>query len=394
MSKNLKIAKSRVTELTAQDWFRVALTKGYPMAIWRLPNSEASHAVIQVEHEEDSSLDELENAPTGFLVNAFENHHPATPKLIRGDITISWNGDQVERGHVEISPVISDDQIDRIKDDKKVKLPTKDVSPSHPDFEQIVTRAISEINRGTFSKVVLSRFEDERLPEGFDLIRFFLHCGETYKNAFTYIVSTNEDGVWLGATPETLLSFDNKGVFKTVSLAGTQRLDDKSLADIAWTQKEIEEQAMVSRYVIDCFKKIRLREYEENGPKTVKAGNLAHLKTEYAVHTEGLAIDDLSSIMMHLLHPTSAVCGMPLQPALNFIKEVEGYERGLYAGFLGPVNFNNLTHLFVNLRCMQIINDQKIRLYAGAGITADSDPNKEFVETQLKMNTLKNLLFK
>ncbi|MFT7281747.1 MAG: isochorismate synthase, partial [Cyclobacteriaceae bacterium] len=101
-----------------------------------------------------------------------------------------------------------------------------------------------------------------------------------------------------------------------------------------------------------------------------------------------------SSIMMHLLHPTSAVCGMPLQPALNFIKEVEGYERGLYAGFLGPVNFNNLTHLFVNLRCMQIINDQKIRLYAGAGITADSDPNKEFVETQLKMNTLKNLLFK
>jgi isochorismate synthase len=159
--------------------------------------------------------------------------------------------------------------------------------------------------------------------------------------------------------------------------------------EVAWTQKEIEEQAMVSRYIIDCFKKLRLREYKENGPKTVQAGRMAHLKTIYEVDMEEVNIPELASTMLELLNPTSAVCGMPLQPALDFIKE---YEE-LYAGFLGPINMDGYTHLFVNLRCMKIMG-QTGRFYAGAGITENSHPEKEFEETQLKMQTLKKIIFR
>ena len=99
----------------------------------------------------------------------------------------------------------------------------------------------------------------------------------------------------------------------------------------------------------------------------------------------------LGSVMLGLLHPTSAVCGTPLQPSLQFLREHEGYERQYYAGFLGPVNFENSINIFVNLRCMQLINDRAV-IYAGAGVTIDSVPELEWDETEMKMNTLLHVL--
>ncbi|MDH5610314.1 MAG: chorismate-binding protein, partial [Cyclobacteriaceae bacterium] len=264
---------------------------------------------------------------------------------------------------------------------------------SPPDFQTIVSEAIDVIHHHDIDKVVLSRYSDTQLPRDFDPFVSFNDACKTYPNAFVYILYKPDHGLWLGATPETLLSIEDSRIFKTVSLAGTQRLDEnQSLSSVAWTQKEIEEQAMVSRYIIDCFKKIRLREFDENGPKTVKAGNLAHLKTEYRVDLNDVNMPNLGSVMLDLLHPTSAVCGMPLHPALQFIRDRENYDRELYSGFLGPVNIKGLTHLFVNLRCMKITNDTG-RFYAGAGITGDSDPEREFIETELKMQTLKRIIF-
>jgi isochorismate synthase len=91
--------------------------------------------------------------------------------------------------------------------------------------------------------------------------------------------------------------------------------------------------------------------------------------------------------MLQLLHPTSAVCGQPLDKALEFIRKHENYKRQFYTGYLGPINFEDRTDLFVNLRCLQIMQE-KLILYAGAGITQDSIPEKEWEETELKLNTL------
>jgi len=87
------------------------------------------------------------------------------------------------------------------------------------------------------------------------------------------------------------------------------------------------------------------------------------------------------------------VCGMPLEKALEFLKENEGYQREYYSGYLGPININKESHLFVNLRCMQIFAN-KIRLYAGAGVTADSVADQEWIETEMKMLNLERIITK
>ena len=193
-----------------------------------------------------------------------------------------------------------------------------------------------------------------------------------YPNAMVSMVSSDATGTWLGASPELLVSFDERAHFKTVALAGTKRVEGGvNIKSVAWNEKEIEEQALVCRYIISCFKKIRLREYEERGPRTVLAGNLLHLKTEFEVDTVATNFPLLASVMLKLLHPTSAVCGMPLENAQQFLKANEGYDREFYSGFLGPINFKNESHVFVNLRCMQVL-DETALLYAGAGVTIDS----------------------
>ena len=101
----------------------------------------------------------------------------------------------------------------------------------------------------------------------------------------------------------------------------------------------------------------------------------------------------LPGLMLGLLHPTSAVCGTPKQEAIDFILATEKHERSMYSGYLGPVNLDNATHLFVNLRTVEIKGNRAI-FYAGCGITEDSDPEKEWQETQMKCQTLQRILMK
>lgn len=192
----------------------------------------------------------------------------------------------------------------------------------------------------------------------------------------------------MGASPELLVSVEGGRTFRTVALAGTQPYQEgTSLKQVAWTQKEIEEQALVGRYIISCFKRIRLREYLEQGPKTVIAGNLIHLRSDFTVDLRETNFPQLGSVMLRLLHPTSAVCGMELGPAREFLNRHEGYDRSFYTGYLGPVNVADNTNIYVNLRCMQL-HDGHALMYAGAGVTADSIPEREWEETEMKFNTL------
>jgi isochorismate synthase len=116
-----------------------------------------------------------------------------------------------------------------------------------------------------------------------------------------------------------------------------------------------------------------------------------HLKTTFKVDMKATNFAELGKVMLELLHPTSAVCGMPKKPSQDFVLANEGYQRAFYSGFIGPINLDQETHLFVNLRCMQI-DTHLLTLYAGAGITEDSQPEKEWKETEMKCQTLLNVL--
>ncbi len=372
-----------------QDLVPKLFGKGYAFALWRMPNSEEKSLIVSLsEPEKQESINQLD---PGFLFNRFDDNHPKAPLHIKADIVFKENHTPI------IDPRVNDQQLSEFKEklesvehnDIDSEL-TVETSHDNSGFEHLVDMAIEDIKNGELDKVVLSRFKDVEVPQNFSVTSYFNKICTSYPNAFCSLTHINGEGLWIGASPELLIS-DNNQHFKTAALAGTRKIDDQPLSELAWTQKEIEEQAFVSRYIINCFKKIRLREFDEHGPKTIKAGNLAHLRTEFTVDYNEVQFEGLADQMLDLLHPTSAVCGMPLEPAKAFIVANENYDRSYYAGFLGPVNFNESTDLFVNLRCLNL-SGNRARFYAGAGITEDSNPEREKMETELKMETLLSLL--
>ncbi len=363
----------------------------YSTAIWRLPNSNTTHQIIDSDGFLGLTDINLEDLEKGFLFCPYNEGEKA---FIRGDIHYSS-----DKNEVEFREDLNRDIIDNFQSEKFI-VPSKNTKPLNPDFKStvndnfkdLVRRSIIQIKENKFQKVVPSKVKIIELPVDFDVVENFNILSTAYPRAFVFFVSIPSIGTWMGATPETFIEIENRKLFRTVSLAGTLKYNPEiSTSQIAWTQKDIEEQALVSRYIINCFKKIRLREFTEYGPKTVIAGNVIHLKTVFEVDIEETGFYNLGTVMLDLLHPTSAVCGMPKEDASEFLKLNEQHKRKYYSGFLGPVNNNKDTHLFVNLRCMELYENQAV-LYAGAGITEDSDPEKEWMETELKCNTLLNVI--
>ncbi len=371
----------------------------YSFAAWRMPHSKEICAIVHYSDGNNLPSDyQLEELEEGFICAPFNKSN--TTHFIPADVKINFEKKsfEVKSEYVE-------------KNEELIKFISLSIAPETSNteaieqyngtsneeeesrFKHLVSQAIDRINEGVFQKVVPSRVKKIALNENFNASANFLRLCNAYSNAFISFIYSPKVGLWLGATPELLIKTDNNtNTFETVALAGTQRFDhEKSLAEVAWTQKEIEEQAFVSRYIINCFKKIRLREFDEIGPKTIKAGNLIHLKTTFSVDMQETNFPLLGSVMLDLLHPTSAVCGMPLESTLSFLKNAEDMDRKLFSGFIGPVNNHEETTLFVNLRCMEI-NKNDAYLYAGAGVTEDSLPDKEWLETEMKMKTLLNII--
>lgn len=336
----------------------------------------------------DAPVEDLES---GFIFAPFDRDKESI--FLPADFKFSFEGRQLKPPVTPLeqtSLTWMQEEIKSIQTKSRVRYYTtpSDSQNISVDYRDLVTKSLEEIEKGTFEKIVPSRRKMVELPVDFDVVDSFQKICEVNPNALVSFVSSPETGTWLGATPETLVNVENKHIFKTVALAGTKPyVEGTNLKFVAWTQKEIEEQALVERYIISCFKKIRVREYDELGPKTVVAGNVLHLKSDFTVNMKAINFPQLGSVMLHLLHPTSAVCGMPLAPAIEFLKKHEGYDREYYAGFLGPVNMLDATHIFVNIRCMKLLDDKAV-VYAGAGVTVDSIPQQEWEETEFKFNTL------
>lgn len=396
-------AASSVSEYSQKELITFLLdharNEGLPVAVWQLPGTEETHMILSARSRKPDAGEILEELDPGFMMAPFDKNAPRyflpadriftfkdgrlkSPAGPVAEKSSRWLGEQLPSASMEISPLRA--------------LPLQGSVPpdaSEEAFLNMVRQGLLQIKAGAFEKIVPSRTRTVPLPENFEIGEAFENLCTRYPQALISFVNIPGVGSWLGASPEILVCVEDKTLFKTVALAGTQPYQPGiDLRSVAWTQKEIEEQALVERYVISCFKKIRLREYEEHGPKTVVAGNLMHLKSEFTVDMRATGFPQLGTVMLDLLHPTSAVCGMPLETSLAFLKEHEKYSRGFYAGYLGPVNVHNRIDLFVNLRCMQVAGQLGI-LYAGAGVTADSIPEKEWDETEMKMNTLLNALF-
>ncbi len=370
-------------------WDRVIEENG-SVVVWRCPREDKIHFLGDLSPEPIKSRINLQKTDMGFVVSPFMNPEGNETLFLKADVYAKKMEDGVwkmDKGEEKVGSSKSSQALKYHLNHR----PDTEISGEKDHFIKMVENGIKAIEDGEFDKVVSARTYDEPLSENFDILNQFDRLEKAYPEAFVSLVSIPNRGTWMGATPELLIE-SSADHFRTVSVAGTQSFPlDKDLSEAAWNQKEIEEQAMVSRYIIEQFKTIRLREFTESGPRSVRAGNMIHLKTEYNVDLNEVHFPELGTIMLHLLHPTSAVCGMPKFSALRFIAAQEHLNREFYSGFLGPVNMDGVSRLYVNLRCMQILQTRAV-LYAGAGITHDSIPEKEWEETALKCQTLLDVM--
>jgi len=263
----------------------------------------------------------------------------------------------------------------------KVNLNTKSPSNNNLKKEQYLNKAqvFIEACEKQIDKAILSRIKSNVVKEGNNPFNTYLQICKSYNHSFNYFFNIPNIGTWMGATPEILIQ-GNENKCKTVALAGS-----KSLKDVIWNKKELEEQQFVMNYIKDKLDNAKVTYGYNQSPETITAGNIAHLKTTFNIETDKNPLE-----LANILHPTPAVCGLPQKEAQEFIKKNEGYDRSFYTGFLGTINTASY-NLFVNLRCMQIFKNENW-LYIGGGITADSVPDKEWEETELKAQTLLNIL--
>lgn len=254
------------------------------------------------------------------------------------------------------------------------------------DYLRCVGLAVDAIRSGKFSKLVLGRVRNEPSPAG-GFVEFAEKLFRSYPEAWISVFSIPGQGIWVSATPELLLSEKPGGGIQTMSLAGTRPFQPGFDAGSLWSPKELEEQSLVSGFIRGVFEDTGHKGLVENGPYPVQAGNLLHLRTDFHVASPA---ENIFYSVLDRLHPTPAVCGSPQAGAMNWIRENEGFSRSFYSGFSGWTGSGGNT-MVVNLRTA-CFDGSRVRLFAGAGLTRNSVPEKEWEETEAKLRTLGALL--
>ena len=259
------------------------------------------------------------------------------------------------------------------------QLEWNDLEQKQKNHTSLIIKAINSMQQSPLNKVVLATaLECNGLSKS--PIDYFKTILSQYKNTFNYLLFHPKYGLWMGATPERLITMQQSHL-TTMALAGT-----RPLGSISWGEKEKEEQVFVVNEIVNT-----LRKYTSDASiqcadaKTIRAGQLEHLQTTIIAE---LTISPLEAA--NTLHPTPAVGGVPKEMALDFIKTHEQLDRSLYAGFLGLID-RDKTDLYVNLRCMTI-QDDKALVYVGGGITEKSNPQDEWQEVMDKANTMGRIL--
>ncbi|MCK5815359.1 MAG: chorismate-binding protein [Flavobacteriaceae bacterium] len=259
-------------------------------------------------------------------------------------------------------------------------------TPSDENKKQhisLVESGIDFIKKSKVEKVVLSRKEEVNIHD-FNEVSTFMKLCNCYPNAFVYLWNHPKTGMWMGASPERLLSIDDRK-FKVMALASTQEY--KGDLEVNWGAKEKEEH----QYVVDYIAaKIQNFDLSISETYTVKAGDLLHLRADISgVIPFGVKSKET---LIKVLHPTPAICGLPKEESKLFILENENYNREYYTGYLGELKKDS-TDLFVNLRCMKVdLKNKKVNIYVGGGITKDSNSEKEWLETVAKTGVMKKVL--
>ena len=275
-------------------------------------------------------------------------------------------------------------QLAHIPDDTSINLSSTSSSASLEspwNYQEYVAEAIRKIKSGVFTKVVTSSRKIMKISVS--AYSLFEKLVGKYPDAFVFLISTEEFGTWVGASPELLLQHES-GKITSMSLAGTRPVDEDKTQ---WDFKNRIEQELVTRHIVEVLENAGLK-CKVDAPETVRAGKLEHIRSRI----ECDASDALDyALLLKRLSPTPALGGFPQLPALDFIKRKEG-KRELYGGFAGPMDKSGNFDLFVLIRCAKLLGAEAL-LFAGGGITELSDPVEEDEEIRNKFGTIESIFF-
>lgn len=342
--------------------FAAFRTPGQPVQLWaqRKPDLETVDGTLLLE------LNQV------FLIAPFDLDHERVP-FIRSDIELMFP---------EIDPDIT--RLEECEGAPAMGQPISAITTKE-EFLGSVNAVKQACATGTLNKTVISRVLDvalgaDQLPE------LFARGIRDSEETFVVMAHTPVHGLWMGASPERLVHehFDH---VRVDAIAATRPANAIPERLSGWGAKELDEQEQVMCHVHSAFVRKDLQEISVRGPQVMQAGPVAHLRTVLEADLGETLLGDL----ILELHPTPAVCGSPTRNAHGFIAANEKHDRSLYAGFWGPWNAEGPTELFVNLRCLRYVTG-KAQLFVGAGITAGSDPEMEWTETERKAETLLRLM--
>ena len=325
--------------------------------------------------------------PILFASFSFNENDPSylvIPRVVvgrRGERSwITWIGDETE-------PVI-----DRL--DPKAMPTTIKWNGSNGDiWRERVSDLINRIKNGEVEKVVLARSLDGHASAPIDARRILKLLHQQYPTTWSFLHS----GL-IGATPELLVRL-SKSMITSRVLAGTIKRsgnDERDLAlaaSLARSSKDLEEHEYAVRSVADAISPICSSINAPESPFVLHLANVMHLATDVTgVLNDSANPPDILDALERL-HPSAAVCGTPRDRAQAAIEEVEGAMRGRYAGPVGWIDIRMDGEFGIALRCGQIDESKrKIRIYAGCGIVAGSDPSDEYAESEAKLLPMRSAL--
>jgi menaquinone-specific isochorismate synthase len=327
--------------------------------------------------------------PILFTSFAFDEKEPSKliiPQIVigqkNGKSWITWIG---ETSQPEISQLKNSAVSGQIK--------WQAGSISEEKWRNQVAVAIKSINDGELEKVVLARDLTATSTTAIDARQLLKRLEIEYPSTWLFLV----DGL-VGATPELLVRLSKSLVTSRV-LAGTIRKtgdEDRDLtlaASLAKSSKDLEEHEFAVRSVADALAPFCSSTNVPDSPFVLHLSNVMHLATDVTgVLNDSAKPTDIFTLISEL-HPSAAVCGTPTKKASELITELEQMNRGRYAGPVGWIDIHGDGEIAIALRCGQISQDKlKIQIYAGCGVVAGSDPEKEFAESQAKLMPMRTAL--
>jgi isochorismate synthase len=252
-----------------------------------------------------------------------------------------------------------------------------------------VETAAARLRTGEAEKVVLAR---EVIARGDGVVSAGMvlrGLRAAYPSCFTYLVAGADGTAFAGASPELLVRRTGEHAFAqpmggSIARGATDAEDERLGRELIDSGKNTAEHRHVARFVVDALRPFS-DFVESRDPEVVRFTNIQHLATSVAATLRAPAADVLT--LAAALHPTPAVGGWPRAAADRLIDELEGMERGWYAGAVGWIDGQGDGELAVALRCGLLWEDGA-RLYAGVGVMPDSDPARELEETELKFKAL------